>query len=82
MNYPDWLYFLTPEQARELVAAAVRCYIRDIRIELSTGKNPEPYAEYPSALDDFTGQRYQLARLCRLAGLEITQVAEHIEKVL
>ena len=82
MSHPNWIYFLTTEQARELIAAAVRCYIRDIRQELATGKNPEPYAQYPSALTDWNGGRHQLKRLANLAHLEPDELAEEIEQSL
>ena len=75
-------FHISLEVAQVFVARAFRQYIRDIRQELRTGKNPETYAEHPSALDDFTGQRHQLARLCRLSGLELERVAAMIEQVL
>ena len=82
MSHPDWIYFLTTEQARELVAAAVRCYIRDIRQELATGRNPDTASGYPSALTDWNGGRYQLRRLANHARIELDDLAEEIEQSL
>ena len=75
-------FHISKEDAQVFVARAFKQYVSDIEAELRTGKNPETYAEYSSALDDFTGQRHQLARLCRLSGLELAQVVAMIEQVL
>ena len=77
-----WIRFLTPEEARALLAAAVRCYVRDIRTELSTGRNPDRSSGYPSALTDWNGGRYQLTRLANHGGLEPDELAEEIEQSL
>lgn len=75
-------FHITREDALLFVARAFRQYIRDIEAELATGRNPDKTSGYPSALDDFTGQRSQLSRLCRLAGLKFAHVVELIEQEL
>ena len=75
-------FHITTQDAELFVARAFKQYIRDIRQELATGKNPEPYAEYPSALTDWNGGRYQLKRLAKHCGLEPDELAEEIEQSL
>lgn len=85
MPDPDierWIHFLVPEEARALLAAAVQCYIRDVRQELATGRNPDRESGYPSALSDWNGGRYQLKRLAHYGGLEPDELAEEIEQSL
>lgn len=73
---------LSREDAIRIYSAAVWRYVADIHSELSTGRNPDRAGEYPSALDDWTGGRYQLARLAQMGGLDVQELADAIDEAL
>lgn len=73
---------LSREAAIRVYAAAVWRYVADIHSELKHGINPDRAGEYPSALQDWTGGRYQLARLAQMGGLDVQELADAIDEAL
>ena len=85
MNHPEWASQAVQEKAdgyRQIWFQALRVDYTDARWELIRGVRCDEILGYPSALDDLTGTRRQLTRLCDPIGLDVGKVAEGMERLL